>query len=114
MQGFPGKVFNGTVDKIGDTLDPATRTVKVRGVVANPDKLLKAEMYVTVDVVAGGGQTANAGVEIPASAVFMMDNQYYLFIETAPGHFQAPEVKVGTEADGKFRCLRASPPDKRS
>jgi cobalt-zinc-cadmium efflux system membrane fusion protein len=41
-------------------------------------------------------------VEIPASAVFTMDNQYYLFMETAPGHFQRQLVKVGTEQDGKI------------
>ncbi|MGD0614256.1 MAG: efflux RND transporter periplasmic adaptor subunit, partial [Verrucomicrobiota bacterium] len=98
---FPGKDFVGTVDKIGDTMDPATRTVKVRGVVANPDKLLKAEMYVTVEVVQAADKLAAAGVEIPASAVFMMDNQYYLFIETAPDHFRRQLVKVGTEQDGK-------------
>jgi membrane fusion protein, heavy metal efflux system len=97
---FPGKDFDGTVDKIGDTMDPATRTVKVRGVVANPDNLLKAEMYVTVDVVQAADKLAAAAVEIPASAVFMMDNQYYLFMETAPGHFQRQLVKVGTEQDG--------------
>jgi cobalt-zinc-cadmium efflux system membrane fusion protein len=99
---YPGQVFNGTVDKISDTLDPGTRTLKVRGVVANPDNRLKAEMYVTVDVVQAADKLANAGVEIPAPAVFMIDNQYYLFIETAPGHFQRQQVKVGTEADGEI------------
>jgi cobalt-zinc-cadmium efflux system membrane fusion protein len=98
---FPDKDFAGTVDKIGDTMDPATRTVKVRGVVANPDKLLKAEMYVTVDVVQAADKLTAAGVEIPAPAVFMMDNQYYLFVETAPDHFQRQLVKVGTEQDDK-------------
>ena len=99
---FPDKVFDGTVEKIGDTMDPATRTVKVRGVVANPDKLLKAEMYVAVDVVQATDKLAAAGVEIPASAVFMMDKQYYLFIETAPEHFRRQLVKVGTEQDGEI------------
>jgi cobalt-zinc-cadmium efflux system membrane fusion protein len=99
---FPEKVFDGTMEKIGDTLDPATRTVKVRGAVANPDKLLKAEMYVTVDVAQAADKLADAGVEISASSVFMVDNQYYLFVETAPGHFERQQVKVGTEADGKI------------
>lgn len=70
--------------------------------VANPDNRLKAEMYVTVDVVQAADKLANAGVEIPAPAVFMIDNQYYLFIEKAPGHFQRQQVKVGTEADGEI------------
>ncbi len=99
---YPGEVFNGTVDKISDTLDPNTRTLKVRGVVANPDNRLKAEMYVTVDVVQAADKLADAGVEIPAPAVFMIDDQYYLFVETAPGHFHRQQVKVGTEADGKI------------
>lgn len=99
---YPGKVFEGTVDKISDTLDPNTRTLKVRGVVANPDNLLKAEMYVTVDVEQAADKLAHAGVEIPAPAVFMIDNDYYLFIETAPGHFHRQQVKVGTEADGEI------------
>ena len=99
---YPGEVFNGSVDKISDTLDPGTRTLKVRGVVANPDNRLKAEMYVTVDVIQATDKLANAGVEIPAPAVFMIDDRYYLFIETAPGHFHRQEVKVGTEADGEI------------
>jgi cobalt-zinc-cadmium efflux system membrane fusion protein len=101
-EAYPDQVFNGTVDKIGDTLDPTTRTVKVRGVVANPDHRLKAEMYVTVDVVQATDKLADAGVEIPGSAVFTVDNQYYLFIETAPGRFKRQIVKVGTEQDGKI------------
>jgi cobalt-zinc-cadmium efflux system membrane fusion protein len=102
---FPEKYFDGTVDKIGDTFDAATRTVHVRGAVANPGKLLKAEMYVTVDVVKATDKSADADVEIPASAVFTMDNQYYLFIETTPGHFKRQIVKVGTEQDGKIPVL---------
>lgn len=99
---YPDKVFTGTLEKIGDSFDPNTRTVQVRGVVDNPDNLLKAEMYVTVDVTQATDKLADAGVEIPASSVFMMDSQYYLFIETADGHFSRQEVKVGTEADGKI------------
>jgi cobalt-zinc-cadmium efflux system membrane fusion protein len=99
---FPEKVFDGTVEKIGDTLDPATRTVKVRGGVANPDKLLKAEMYVTMDVEEPVDKQTDAGVEIPASSVFMVDNQSYLFVATAASVFKRQQVKVGMETDGKI------------
>ena len=98
---FPEKIFEGTVEKIGDTLDAATRTVRVRGAVANPDRLLKAEMYVTVDVAQAADKLGAAGVEIPASAIFTMDNQNYLFMETAANHFKRQLVKIGTEADDK-------------
>jgi cobalt-zinc-cadmium efflux system membrane fusion protein len=98
---FPEKYFDGTVNNIGAELDPATRTVKVRGTVSNPDKLLKAEMYVLADVVVNTDQAAQATVEIPAQAVFMRDNQYYVFIEQSPGQYLRQRLTIGAEQDGK-------------
>jgi cobalt-zinc-cadmium efflux system membrane fusion protein len=97
---YPDKVFQGRISRIGDTFDPATRSVQVRGEVENPDNLLKAEMYVTVDVIENPRETV-AAVEIPAKATFMRDNQYYLFIEQSPGCFVRQRVTLGTEQDGK-------------
>lgn len=97
---FPGRAFEGTVAKVGATLDPATRTVKVRGVVNNPDKLLKTEMYVTVDVLTDTAKNSQAGVEIATKAIFLKDDRHYLFIETASGQFQRRGVKVDMENDG--------------
>ncbi len=102
---FPDKVFDGTLERIGDAMDPATRTVKVRGVVRNPDSLLKAEMYVLVDIVQDASGLANSGVEVPASALFLRDNDYYLFIEPAPGQYRRQKVRVGVERDGKVPLL---------
>ncbi len=100
-QAFPGRVFSGEVEVIGDSLDPATRTAQVRGSVGNPDKLLKAEMYVRADVVVGAAETARAAVEIPARSVFMRDNKYYVFVEQSPGQYVRQPVTVGAEQDGK-------------
>lgn len=98
---FPDRVFEGRIEKIGDTMDPATRTVKVRGVVNNPEKLLKSEMYVMVDIINDLSQVADAGVDVPAKAIFMKQDESYLFVESAPGHFERKRVKVGAEKDGK-------------
>jgi cobalt-zinc-cadmium efflux system membrane fusion protein len=96
---FPGKVFDGVLDKIGDTLDPSTRTVKVRGIINNPDKLLKAEMYVLVDVVQDAARAGSLGVEVSSKALFMKGDASFVFVETAPGTFQRKQVKVGIEQD---------------
>jgi cobalt-zinc-cadmium efflux system membrane fusion protein len=97
---FPGKVFRGNVSNIAPELDPSTRTVRIRGVVENPDRLLKAEMYVTVDVVRDESRVAQAGVEVPSKAIFTIDQKSYLFVELAPGQFERREVTPGTEKDG--------------
>ena len=102
---FPGRVFDGKVDNLGATMDPATRTIKVRGVVNNSDKLLKAEMYVMVEVAQNPDQAGQMGVEVSSKALFMKGDDSYLFIEESPGHFQRKLVKVGVEKDSKVPVL---------
>jgi len=98
---FPDKVFAGLLDGIGDSLDATTRTVKARAAVTNPEKLLKAEMYVSVDVMREG----QAGVDIPAKAIFLRRNQYFVFVENAPGRYERRAVKKGDEDGGIIGIL---------
>ncbi|MGA2692315.1 MAG: efflux RND transporter periplasmic adaptor subunit, partial [Opitutaceae bacterium] len=102
---FPDRVFDGAVEKVGEEMDPSTRTVIVRGVVRNPDKLLKAEMYVLADVVQDESRVAKAGVEISSKAIFMVDNRNYLFVEVGPGQYERRQVSIGTEKDGRVPVL---------
>ncbi|MHC4467330.1 MAG: efflux RND transporter periplasmic adaptor subunit [Planctomycetota bacterium] len=45
-EAYPGEVFKGKITFISPTLDPKTRTVKIRVNVPNPDGRLKPEMFV--------------------------------------------------------------------
>lgn len=45
-EAYPGEVFEGWISFISPTLDPRTRTVKVRVSVSNADQRLKPEMFV--------------------------------------------------------------------
>lgn len=103
---LPGRTFGGAVASIGPSLDPATRSARVQGVVDNPGGVLKAEMYVSVDVVRDESRIAQAGVEIPSKAVFTVDQKAYLFVEASPGRFERREVEIGTEKDGKVPVER--------
>ena len=96
---YPGRVFAGHIDLIGAALDPATRTLKVRGEVENPDLLLKAEMYAEVEV--DGGRSSGA-VAVAAQAVFLKDSQAFVYVETAPGHYTRRAIQTGAEANGRI------------
>jgi cobalt-zinc-cadmium efflux system membrane fusion protein len=73
----------------------------VRGVVKNPDSLLKAEMYVVVNVLQDVTKIAKAGVDVPATALFMKKDDSFLFVEESPGQYRRQKVKVGVEQDNK-------------
>ncbi len=98
---FPGRSFRGRLEISGDALDPTTRTVKARGVVENAEGLLKAELYVTVEV----PDVIPASIQVPAKAVFHSGSQDYVFLESAPGQFQRTAVKRGTEREGRVAIL---------
>ena len=98
---YGDREFAGRLEVIGDALDPATRTVKVRGTVPNPDRLLKAEMYVAADIVTAAPPRA----EIPAKAVFLKENKSFVFVEESAGQFARHPVRVNGEYAGRIAVL---------
>jgi cobalt-zinc-cadmium efflux system membrane fusion protein len=95
---YPQRSFGGRVEVVGDTLDPATRTVKARGSVDNPNRLLKAEMYVEVEVADPARRPA---LEVPSAAVVAEGKQRYVFVEEGRGRFARRAVTADGERGGK-------------
>jgi cobalt-zinc-cadmium efflux system membrane fusion protein len=99
---YPQRVFGGRVEVVGDTLDPATRTVKARGSLDNPGRLLKAEMYVEVEVADPARRPA---LEVPSAAVVAEGNRRFVFVEEGRGRFARRAVTAGAERGGKTVVL---------
>ncbi|MBV8201200.1 MAG: efflux RND transporter periplasmic adaptor subunit [Acidobacteria bacterium] len=95
---YPQRVFGGHFEVVGDTLDPSTRTVKARGSVDNPNRLLKAEMYVEVEVADPARRPA---LEVPSAAVVGDGARRYVFVAEGHGRFMRRAVSTGTERAGK-------------
>ena len=49
-EAYPGELFKGRISFISPTVDPKTRTIKVRLNVSNPEEKLKPEMFVRATV----------------------------------------------------------------
>jgi membrane fusion protein, heavy metal efflux system len=98
---FPAETFTGRVDKVSEFIDPNTRTIKVRGSVDNPLRVLKAEMF--VNVILPGGEAHD--VSVPATAVFLKGEKHFVFVRAKPGGFSRQEVAIGSEQDGRVLIL---------
>ena len=85
-----GQKFEGHVTAAADFIDPATRTIKVRGVVANPKRLLKAEMLATARI----ERQLGAGVLIPSQAVSLLGTKHTVMVQTAVGVFESRDVNL--------------------
>lgn len=98
--------FPATVDVVSDFIDPATRVIKVRGSVDNRGRMLKGEMYITAEIDIG----TRPGVLVPAKAVFLVGDKYFVFTEEVPGTFTRAEVKTGGEANGSIGVVAGLAP----
>jgi cobalt-zinc-cadmium efflux system membrane fusion protein len=94
---YPDRRFTGTLAVIGDSIDPESRTFRLRGSVPNPDRLLKGEMFVNASFPVAEGETAGRVANVAASAVLLVDGKRYVFVADPDGGFTRIEVKVARE-----------------
>lgn len=92
------RTFEGRVDLVYPTLQGATRTGRVRIVLANPDLELKPDMYANVRLDVDLGER----LAIPDSAVIYTGPRRLVFIDLGEGRLRPKEVKLGVHADGHY------------
>ena len=95
---YPDIAFHGKVTFVYPTVNPTTRTAKVRIEVANADMLLKPDMYATVGIAVP--VAAAQVLAVPDSAVLDTGKTQVVLVERTPGHFEPHAVTVGRRADG--------------
>ena len=88
--------LSGRIDYIYPYLDNATRTVKARIVVANPDLAFKPGMFANVRIAA---KTAAQVLAIPESALLNSGKEQTVFIDQGEGRFIPRQITTGMHAD---------------
>jgi membrane fusion protein, copper/silver efflux system len=92
---LPGRTFTGKITFITPTVDPMTRTAKVRIEVDNRDMSLKPDMYAEVVI----QEPARSVTVVPESSVIATGTRSVLFVVKEDGTFEPREVQTGTKND---------------
>ena len=103
VDAYPDKAWLGKIAYIYPTVTPETRTAKLRVELANPNGLLKPEMYANVQLSSGQGKTPILAV--PDSAVIDSGTRQIVLVQLAEGLFEPREVKLGLRVDGYVQVL---------
>lgn len=90
----PNTKLHGHVRFIYPTLDPKTRTVKVRFELDNPGEKLKPGMYANVELKIPLGTK----LVVPRDAILETGERHLLFIHHGGGHLEWRSVKLGAKA----------------
>jgi len=95
---IPGKTWDGEVEYIYPSLNPKTRTLKVRLRFDNPGELLKPNMYSNVKIYGGAKENT---IVIPLEGLIRTGREERVIIDLGEGKFEARDVNAGIES-GNF------------
>ena len=94
---YPGKTWNGRVSFIYPSLDPTTRTVKVRLEFPNHGFQLKPQMFADIALKINYGNQ----IVVPQEAVLDSGREQTVFVARDGGYFEPRKVTTGAKLDGK-------------
>ena len=97
-----GRVFTGRVDRVGEEMDPQTRTAEVWITIAAAGQALKPEGYANVEIATGGSR---AGILIPSEAVQDIQGTSAVFVETGTRQYTMRAVSLGEKNGPRVEVL---------
>jgi Cu(I)/Ag(I) efflux system membrane fusion protein len=103
FQALPGEHRMGRIAYIYPTINPDTRTARLRVVLPNSDMKLKPGMYATLRIV---GAPRSAVLTVPRSAVLSTGERSIVFVKDATGMLGPREVALGATNDTRIEILR--------
>jgi cobalt-zinc-cadmium efflux system membrane fusion protein len=89
VRAFPGRRFPARILRLGESIDPATRTLQVRAELPSHG-LLKPEMLAVIRI----NLPAATSLVVPEAALHDLNGKTVVFVEASPGNFQPREVQA--------------------
>jgi Cu(I)/Ag(I) efflux system membrane fusion protein len=102
IDAFPGEEFSGTLELLPAELDPATRSLRARIVVANPHHRLLPGMFAELEI---EGTPHEPHPLVPDAALIATGDDQRVMIETGAGRFTPVRVVTGRSAGGRTEIL---------
>ena len=100
---LPGREWEGEVEYIYPSLDPKTRTLKVRLRFDNKDESLKPNMFAKVVIYGGAKREV---LIIPREALIRTGNDERVIVSLGEGRFQPREVTAGIESGDYIEVIK--------
>lgn len=97
-----GRTLRGRITYVYPTVNPETRTLRVRFEFANPGYSLKPAMFADIELDVDSGP----GLVIPDSAVIDTGERQVVFVARGDGRFDPRLVKVGVRSGGRAQVLQ--------
>lgn len=98
IEGLAGEAREASIARVGAAVDSATRTVPARVALPNPDRSLKAGLFLRAKVELSSAEEA---LLIPQEAVQQAEGRTLVFVRSEPGLYLPVAVELG-ESSGEW------------
>jgi Cu(I)/Ag(I) efflux system membrane fusion protein len=92
---LPNQDFSGAIRGIDTTVNPETRTTRVRARIDNPQGRLKLGMYINALIHVEVGEV----LAVPVEAVFDTGERQIVFVDKGEGLLEPVDVKLGSRGE---------------
>lgn len=99
---LPGRIFQAKVTAVGAGVDPVTRRVQVRAALANPDGMLKPQMFATFSIITSGATEAPA---VPEGAVVREGDAAHVWVVSDDQALVSRSIRTGRSLEGMLEVL---------
>lgn len=98
IDALPDAIFKAKISAIGAASDSSTRRVMVRSELANPDRVLRPEMFATFKIFVGDGEILPA---VNSESIIREAERAFVYVEVKPLEFERRPVTLGAQQDGR-------------
>jgi membrane fusion protein (multidrug efflux system) len=106
---YPGRAFSGSVKAVDSRVDPATRSVRVRALLPNPDHLLRPGMLMRVEL----AKDPRTALVVPEEALIPLGRQQFVYVVTPDNTVEKREIRIGGRRPGQVEVTAGLAADER-
>jgi cobalt-zinc-cadmium efflux system membrane fusion protein len=97
VDALPDQTFTGTLTWIAAKVDDRTRMAQARAEIADPDGVLRAQMFAKARILTGNSDKV---LIVPASAIQSIEKRNFVFVKVADNVYEARSVRLGAKLNG--------------
>jgi len=99
-----GRVFEGEISSLDNEIDPVTRSIIVRALLQNPDRVLRPGLLMSVELL----RNPREAVAIPEGAIVPIARERYAFVAVQQGEETIAErrlIEIGARRPGEVEVV---------
>jgi cobalt-zinc-cadmium efflux system membrane fusion protein len=107
FEGVPGEVREATLTRVGASVDPATRTVRARVELPDPDRSLKAGLFLRARIQVAAEHEA---LLVPREAIQRAEGRTLVFVKKDAGLYEPVPVELGAGTRDEVEVVKGLAP----